>query len=164
MKQNRIWHKPTVLAVSLILILTASVGGTLAVLLARTEPVVNLFQPTSVECVLNEQNGCYTFTNTGTTEAYVRVAVVANWTKNGSIYGLKPLTAGDYTVVGWEMKDGYYYCSTPIAPGGTTPALLVEPTGMAPEGCILAVEVLAEALQSKPAQAVIEAWGFIPGK
>lgn len=164
MKTNRIWRKATVLAVSLVLILSAAVGGTLAVLIARTEPTVNLFQPSAVACVLNEQNGCYTVTNTGTTEAYIRVAVVVNWTKNGSIYGLKPVTADDYTVVGWEMKDGYHYCSTPIAPGATTPAFWVQPTGNAPEGCVLTVEVLTEALQSKPGDAIVEAWGFYPGR
>lgn len=157
--------KPTVLVVSLLLILTVTVGGTLAILVAATDPVVNLFQPSNVNCTLVEQNGSYTVTNTGTTEAYIRIAVVANWTKNGAVYGLEPITAGDYTAVGtgWALLDGYYYYESAVSPGASSAPLFVRQLNAAPEGCAFSVEILAEAIQSKPASAAFEAWGFAPG-
>lgn len=156
--------KPTALVVSLLLILTITVGGTLAILVAATDPVVNLFQPSSVSCALVEQNDGYVITNTGTTEAYIRVAVVANWGKNGAVYGLAPITAGDYTVAGtgWVLRNGYYYYQAAVAPGASSAPLTVRQLTAAPEGCAFSVELLAEAIQSKPASAAAEAWGFTP--
>ena len=39
---------------SLLIILTVSVGGTLAYLITRTDPVRNQFTPSSVACEVNE--------------------------------------------------------------------------------------------------------------
>lgn len=159
-------RKPAALLVSLLLILCIAVGGTLAVLIASTDAVVNLFSPAAVSCAIAERDGAYTITNTGDTAAYVRVAAVPNWTKAGKVYGLQPIQPGDYTVSGdgWIYQNGYYYYSSPVPAGASAGPLWIRQNAPAPSGCAFSVEVLAEAIQSQPAEAALEAWGVRLGE
>lgn len=159
---KKILRKPLILLISLIL--TVSVGGTLAFLITKSGAFQTVFVPGSVDCEIAETDAGYTVKNTGTADAYIRVAVVPNWTKNGEIYGLAPMTANDYTVTapesGWVPVNGFYVYKNPVAPGESTSAFAVIVSAAAPEGCELTVDVLAEAIQSFPADAAKEAWGF----
>ena len=64
---------------------------------------------------------------------------------------------------GWVTgSDGYYYYTSPVAADDTTGVLIkscTEITGKAPVGCNLSVEIMAEAIQSVPEEAVEDAWG-----
>lgn len=156
------WKKSAILLVSLLLVLTVSAGTTIAILVATTDSVENTFFPSKVTCELNESNGSYTVTNTGDTAVYIRVAIVTNWTKDGNVYGLTPITAGDYAVTasGWTLHNGYYYYDLPVAPGASTGTISVGVLTMPPADCIFTAEVLAEAIQSEPVTAAREAWGW----
>ena len=155
--------KPILLLLSLLLIIGVAVGGTAALLTVKLKPLQNTFYPAVVDCTVTEMDGAYTVTNQGNIPAYIRVAVVANWTRDGQVYGLEPITAEDYRITaadGWTLLNGYYYYTQPVAPGAAALPVVVSPVGEAPEGCVFSVCVLAEAIQSEPVSAAQEAWGF----
>ena len=81
-------------AVALALALLCTVGGTLAYVFMSTDPVENVFQPSTVTTAVVEDGGTpvvgsnantgtikekVQIKNTGDTDAYIRVAVVVNW-------------------------------------------------------------------------------------
>ena len=163
-----------VLVASILLILAISVGGTLAYLATQTGSVANTFTPTSVGTHIDEvKDGNVkknvTVTNTGSTDAYVRAAIVVTWINDdGQVYPQAPVLGTDYTMElntgttgAWTAYNGYYYCKAPVAGGGKTGVLIssAEPTGDAPEGYYLSIEILAQAIQAEPKAAVIDAWG-----
>lgn len=165
--------KSLVLMASILLILAISVGGTLAYLATHTGPVANTFIPTSVGTEINEKNEGnvkkdVTVKNTGSTDAYVRAAIVVTWIDSeGKVYPQAPVAGTDYTIdlnVGddaWEKHDGYYYYKTPVAGGEKTAVLINSASlkGTAPDGYYLSIEILSQAIQAVPAQAVKDAWG-----
>lgn len=166
--------KPLAALVALVLILGAVVGGTLAYLAARTDAIVNTFNPAKVDITVEEDfNGStkkdVKITNTGDTEVYIRATYVVTWKDAAeNVYPEQPQPGVDYTI-GLNPKqdwfnyiDGYYYYTYPVAPGASTGVLIsscAPVAGRAPEGYTLSVDVLASAIQSVPAEAVGEAWG-----
>ena len=164
------------LLVSLVLLLTVSVGATLAFLIDQTDPLPNTFTPSEVTVQVNETfNGTtksnVSIKNTGDTEAYIRAAIVVTWQNAaGEVYGV-PVESGDYTLTlsttdGWDIEttDGYYYYTSPVAPGTNTGILIDSCTaGTKPEGIpndyYLSVEIIASGIQSVPTSVVAEQWG-----
>lgn len=158
--------KLTVL-VALLLLVTVSVGGTLAWLATQTDPVTNTFTPSHVttqvvETLDGNTKSDVMIKNTGDTDAYIRATYVVNWVdSNDNVYAAQPEKDTAYTVVlnigdkdgQWTTgTDGYYYCKTDIAPDGLTPVLInsIAPVdGTAPEGYTLQVTIIAEGIQSQ---------------
>ena len=162
-----------------------AVGGTVAFITTATGKVENSFAPTEVACLVSEtMNGSVksdvTVENTGTTDAFIRAEIVANWVKlDGegknvvSILGTAPVLDADYKLdlgngTGWtsEMADGFYYYTDKVAPGESTGMLIDTCTaGPAPvDGYVLRVDVIAEAIQvdgtdAKGNRPVELAWG-----
>ena len=166
--------KPLAALVALVLIIGAVVGGTLAYLAARTDAIVNTFNPAKVDITVDENFNGKTkenvkITNTGDTEVYIRATYVVTWKDAaGNVYPEQPQPGVDYTISlnpkqNWfYYNDGYYYYTAPVAPLASTGVLIdlcTPVTGRAPEGYTLSVDVLASAIQSVPAEAVGEAWG-----
>lgn len=147
-----------VLLVCLILVLTASVGSTMAYLFSKPEPQKSEFAVAKVNCEVGEgSNGSYTVKNTGNVDAYVRVKVVATWKKDGNVHAQKPKINVSLADTAWFLgEDGYFYYTTPVAAGDTVsfPAISAETLS----GYTLSVDVLASAIQAKPAAAVTQAW------
>lgn len=137
--------------------------------------------------------------NTGNTDAYIRVRLVFHWEDSkGNVVGrnMDPTVSivgfdGDlgsyFNSSEWvKGEDDYtYYYKKPVAPGGLTKELLNKSITMGPYVHTVqidskttvtyyyypVIEVLAEAVQSKPVEAVKEAWsvevgndGIITGK
>lgn len=162
-----------VLVVSVLALVLAVAGGTLAWLTANSGPVTNTFTPAQVTCEVDEtfQNNvksAVSIKNTSNIDAYIRAYVVVTW-KNaeGNVYG-KPVKDTDYTIeyatgTGWEKgSDGYYYFTKPVGVDKTTSELIktcAPVADKAPAGYDLSVEIIAEAIQSQPETAVGEAWG-----
>lgn len=180
-KKRRLrWSREFLILCSVAILLTGIIGGTLAYLTTATDPVVNNFTPSKVDCEVTEDqfNGVtktnVAVKNTGDTDAYIRATLVITWQdETGNISGV-PVEASDYkmelaTGTGWVPSDGYYYYTKSVAPGGSTGTLISSliVTGEAPAGYHLSVEILAEAIQSKgtdldgktPAEL---AWGVNP--
>lgn len=165
--------KPLAALVALVLIIGAVVGGTLAYLAARTDAIVNTFNPAKVDITVEENFKGSTkkdvkITNTGDTEVYIRATYVVTWKDAAeNVYPEQPQPEDDYTIGlnpdgGWYHFNGYYYYTYPVASGASTGVLIDEcapVAGKAPEGYTLSVNVLASAIQSVPAEAVGQAWG-----
>ncbi|MBR3966414.1 MAG: hypothetical protein IKJ91_04990 [Clostridia bacterium] len=154
--------KIIIMFISLILVITASVGGTYALLSSSATPQKNVFIPADISCCITGEESEYTVKNIGNVDAYVRVAIIPNWQKNGNIYALKPISDSDYSIVadGWELIDGYFYHSIPIAPGESTSPISIELLASPPDECEFVPEILAESIQSQPADAAKEAWNY----
>ena len=148
--QNKITRgkKSMLLLISLVLLLTLSVGGTLAYLIVESGTVTNRFERGFVTSSVNEG---LTVTNTGNVDAYIRAAVVVNFeAEGGGVHAIAPVYETDYTVTpntGWELNtsDGYYYYSG-IVPSGNTVAAPVTVNNLSDKD--LRVEVVAEAIQA----------------
>ncbi len=167
--------RTTALLIAIVMIVGAAIGSTVAYLIARSDSMVNSFTYATVSCAVTENvNGNsksgVQVQNTGTTDAYIRAAVVVNWIDadgkilptppEGCSYDIEYNHGGKWT----EGVDGYYYYWTPVAPGEKTEGSLVNCTASVPAGSgyKLSVEILATAVQSDPAKAVTEAWGVTP--
>ncbi len=167
--------KSYILLVSTVVLIIGIVTGTFAYLIDHADGVTNEFKYANVSCSVDETfNGTtksdVKITNTGDTEAYIRARIIVTWKDSaGNVYGKAPVAGTDYTIdfntSAWtHHTDGYYYCNTAVAPnGGSTPVLITSctPNGdNAPEGYALSVEIIADAIQSNPSNAITEAWGY----
>ena len=176
---KRINKKVILLAVSLVLILSAAIGGTVAYLIDQTGSITNTFTPANVTPRIDEKfpnqsvKNDVKITNTGDIPAYIRVKVVVTWKdEHGNVYGAAPVLGTDYTWTmpknsKWFLKGGFYYYSEPVAAQGTTEILFTGCKLMdgvkAPEGYSLSVDIHAQAIQAEPANAVTEAWDVTVG-
>lgn len=175
-KPNIRLNRTAVLIMAVLLLLGVAVGSTVAFLIDKTEPVKNAFEYAKVSCEVTEKfdqnkKEDVKVKNTGTIDAYIRATYVVNWVdKDGKIAASDP--AGySYNVTEnpdskWTKgSDGYFYYTSPVAPDASTEGSLLTCTVVTspdnPE-YTLSVEVLAEAIQSTPANAVQEAWGVTP--
>lgn len=155
------------------------VGGTMAYFFASTNNIVNTFSPGHVECQVNETftnnvKSSITVKNTGNTPAYMRVCLTTHWienyTENGEektrIVGRTATIPDDFTLGADWVKgaDGYYYYTKPVAPDASTGNLAGTSLTLATDGNFAQViEVFAEAIQSEPDAAVVDAWGVSKG-
>lgn len=157
---------------SLVLLLALAVGGTVAWLSARTPEVTNTFTPATVTCEVEEAfddtTGVKTdvnVKNTSDIDVYIRVKLVTYRTNDagqhiGGTAELPAFTLGE----NWVEKDGYYYYTLPVAPDKTPAANLADSMTLTAsyddaDGGKQAIDVMAEAIQSAPEEAVADAWG-----
>ena len=162
--------------VSLLLLLTITVGGTLAFLITSDGPLTNIFKPSKVTTGVDEDfdgevKSNVSIQNTGDIDAYIRAAVVITWQdEHGNVYGQMPVEDTDYTITwnlagenqdGWvKAADGFYYWTQPVAANGYTGILIpkCEYKANAPAGYYLTVEILGSGIQSLPTSVVTEEW------
>lgn len=168
-KMNR---KTLLLLAVVVVLLGTTIGGTVAYLVTNTQPVVNTFKPVKVDIDVREELGDakenVTIKNTGDIPAYIRAQVIVTWQDaDGNVYPVLPTPGTDYTMTfasgtGWiKGSDGFYYYQTPVAAGAETGKLIEKTVSIKanePEGYDLHVEVLAQAVQAEPTQAVIDLW------
>ena len=164
--------KKPVALVALLVLLCCTVAGTVAYLVTSTNSVTNTFTPASVttEVVETFANGVKSdvkIKNTGNIDAYIRVAVVANWANSaGDVYGGAVPTEGtDYTAPvlqnGW-IKVGDYYYYTSAVPAGSSTGTLFAPieqlTTCKDANYGLQVTILADGIQAEPVHVVADVW------
>ncbi len=156
--------------ISVVLILTLAVGGTIAFLSTKTDPVVNTFNPSQVTCSVEENFDGKAKTNvnvrnTGDIPAFIRVKLVTYRTNDqgqhiGGTASLPAFTLG----TGWVKCGDYYYYTCPVAPGATPAYSLAEVIKLTEnytdvDGGHQSIDVIAEAIQAGPEAAVKAAWG-----
>ena len=179
--------KRSSLLICVLLLAIATVGTALAFVFMNTAAIQNSFGPSAVACAVIENNGKpitgadfdtgsvkerVQIKNTGTTDAYVRVAVVVNWkSDSGSVWAQKPVEGadGDYSIStdlanGWVRGgDGYYYYTKAVMPDEMTNVLIntaqLNEGRTAPQGYYLSIEIVASAIQASPDEVVEEQWG-----
>ena len=155
--------KPFILIASLVLLLAAAVGGTVAFLWVNSGQVTNTFTPGEVMITINEEKTStsksnISFTNPvkddkgnplNTVPVYVRATLVIYWTDTFDLTddGVdnpteqtipKPADAaiegGNVLGEGWfEVGDIYYYAA-PVAPDSSTTVMLDAITVTVPDG------------------------------
>jgi hypothetical protein len=181
-------NKKSIIIASVMLLLLATVGTTLAYIFTETKPVENTFNPSKVSCAVVEKGyepvsgeiqnisdikSNVQIKNTGDTDAYIRVAVVVNWASaDGSCVWAQKPADDDYTITynlsnGWfNGGDGFYYYSKAVSPGESTSVLIDEAKQLlaAPKGTdgtqyYLSIEIVASAIQSTPETVVENHWG-----
>ena len=160
----------TTLLLSGLLLVTLIVGGTVAYLVTQVTPVTNTFTPSHVTCAVTENfNGTVksnvNVTNTGDTDAYIRVKLVTyrvndNGDHIGGTASVPDFTPGTNWV---KHSDGYYYYTLPVKPGEKPVNALIDSIELEDhyddaDGGKQVIEVMAEAIQSSPAKAVGESW------
>lgn len=170
-KPNIRLNRTAVLIMAVLLLFGAAVGSTVAFLIDKTAPVENAFEYAKVSCEVtenftNNKKDNVQVKNTGTIDAYIRATYVVNWVDeqrnivasvpDGYSYSLNVNPEGKWTKIG-----DYYYYLSPVAPDKSTPGSLLTCTVIYPENpeYTLSVEILAEAIQSVPEDAVKAAWG-----
>ena len=167
-RRNR--SKTGTLLLSLLLIVTMAVGGAVAYLVTHSSPIQNSFKPSLVDCEVKESfNGTIksevNVKNTGDTEAYIRVKLVTYRVndKGQHIGGVAEIPSFE-PGTNWKEFDGYYYYTLPVAPGEKPKADLISSISLTDsyndaDGGKQVIEVMAEAIQSGPADAVGKSWG-----
>lgn len=117
--------------------------------------------------------------NTGTAPAYIRAAVDIYWQDQDGARlwdepKEEPKGEADYEIA-WSVadasgansaynwvkaSDGFYYWTSPVAPGAETGVLINRVTELkATEGRNLVVDISTQAVQATPDEAVRDAWG-----
>ena len=160
------------MVIATVLLLALAIGGTLAWLSTKDGPITNTFTPSKVTCVVTERFDGSTgvksnvnVKNTGTINAFIRVKLVTYRTNDkgyhiGGTASLPKFTLGE----NWVLHDGYYYYTLPVAPGDSPKTSLTESMTLTDsytdaDGGKQAIDVMAEAIQSVPEDAVKAAWG-----
>lgn len=163
-------RKVIVLAIAVVLLLSATVTGTLMYLVSKTTAVTNTFEPATVTCEVEENfDGAVkknvTVKNTSNIDAYLRVKLVTYRVNDkgeriGGTAAIPSFTPGE----GWFEKDGFYYYNKPVAPNKMPAANLIGNDGITlvkytdADGGRQVIEVIAEAIQSVPTSVVKEYW------
>mgnify|MGYP005962249637 CR=1 FL=1 len=162
----------TTMVIATVLLLALAIGGTLAWLSTEYSPIQNKFLPTKVTCEVTEKfNGTtgektkVNVKNTGTIDAFIRVKLVTYRTNDqgqhiGGTASLPAFTLG----TGWVKYGDYYYYTKPVAPNqnpetNLTDSMMLIGSYLDTDGGKQAVDVMAEAIQSVPEDAVKAAWG-----
>ena len=161
-------RKLPVLAICIGLLVCLTIGGTVAWLVSSTSPVENTFIPGRVETEVTESFNGETKTavnavNKGNIDAYIRIKLVTYRVNEqgqqiGGTAKIPAFTLGE----GWIAKDGYYYYTSPVAPGKSPAQNLAESITLTSyndaDGGKQVIEVMAEAIQSLPASTVADTW------
>lgn len=142
-------------------------GTVFAYMFKKTDVENNIFTAAEVSCEIKEafdgeKKESIKALNTGNIDAYIRVKLVSYWVDSKGDTVAKPSAVPTVTVAeGWiEGTDNTYYCKTAVAPTESTPELLSAPLVLQTDenGYLQVVEAFAEAIQSKPQNAVTESW------
>ena len=157
--------KIVILILSIILLLLC--GTAFALMYRQTQPLNNQLEAAFVACDVEEDFNGETKTsiaikNTGNIDAYLRVRLVSYWVDSNGNITSKPSWMPPVSVTsGWVTGTGNtYYYSQPVAPGDITTNLLYADITLEEEdGYLQVIEVFADAIQSKPAEAVTTSWG-----
>ena len=177
-RRKRRSKKTGTLFLSLLLVATMVVGGTLAYLFTNTEPVENIFTPSYASCSVTESFDGVTksnanVTNTGDIDAYIRVKLVTYRVNKDNQHIGGEAQIPTFTLgAGWAYHEGYYYYTLPVAPGeqpktNLTDSMTLTGTYNDADGGKQVIEVMAEAIQANgvaddDTKAVVKAWGVDP--
>lgn len=155
-----------IVSIVAILVLLATIGSTVALLVDKTGTVKNILDPIQIECEVDDT--IYSVKNEGDYAAYIRAAATVNYVQDSGavVYGQPPKADVDYTVsfnnTDWVLgSDGFYYHKAPVDPNSFTTELVTDfdiLTDNAPDGFEMKVQIIAEAIQCDPVTTVCDYW------
>ena len=162
----------TAMVIATALLLALAISGTVAWLTTKDAPITNTFNPSKVACEVTETFNSTTgvkssvnVKNTGDIDAYIRVKLVTYRTNEKGQHIGGAATLPNFTLgANWVKFGDYYYYTLPVAAGKTPATNLTDSMTLTAEytdvdGGKQAMDVMAEAIQSVPAEAVGQAWG-----
>lgn len=162
--------RATAMLLATVMLFALAVGGTIAWLIDKDSPLVNTFDPSKVTCEVQEKfdgkvKSDVNVKNTGDIDAFIRVKLVTYRTNDagqhiGGTAALPQFTLG----ANWVEYNGYYYYTLPVAPGDKPATKLTDSMTLTEsyddaDGGHQSIDVMAEAIQSAPPEAVGQAWG-----
>lgn len=176
MKRMKNRKKTILLAVTIALVLAASVGGTIAWITTSTPGIENVFKPVEVNTWLVEEGwedggsskpSIQVQNDSDPTKyipVYVRVAVSGNWVLKGEI--VAPWTDMPNTINSdWFKQGDFYYYKKVLPVDGITSNLLdtnypiqPEKPESVPADAHLEVDVLHQSIQANPTTVVEGLW------
>lgn len=162
----------TAIVMATVLLLALAIGGTVAWLSTKDEPIINTFTPSKVACEVQEEFNSSTgektnvnVKNTGDIDAFIRVKLVTYRTNDQGQHIGGTATLPDFERgADWVKHDGYYYYTKPVKPNqmpvtNLTNSMTLKKDYEDADGGHQAIDVMAEAIQSVPGEAVKAAWG-----
>ena len=167
-RRGRFNVRLTAMILATVTLLALAIGGTVAWLNAETDPVVNSFSYGKITTEIEEKfeknvKENVAAKNIGTADAFIRIKLVSYRTNADGqrIGGVAPLE--DFKLgINWVEYGDYYYYTLPVAPNDST-GILVDTIELMTyndaDGGYQSIDVMAEAIQSTPEQAVKDAWG-----
>ncbi|MBR4036526.1 MAG: hypothetical protein IKJ05_07345 [Oscillospiraceae bacterium] len=179
-KANNKKSKFSAIAVCLLLTAMLAIGGTLAYLFTQSDAVVNTFNPVTPDITVDEEfegnvKKKVAIKNTGEVDSFIRAKVVITWQNDaGEVYPLTPVPGTDaatadykitWTKDGWvEGSDGFCYYTSAVPVNGSTGVLFTDAAPLracADENYTLHIEILSQAIQSTPDEAVESVWTLV---
>lgn len=169
-RRGRFNARLTAIVLATVALLALAIGGTVAWLNAKTDPVVNSFSYGKITTEIEEkfENNVkekVAAKNTGTADAFIRIKLVSYRTNGegqriGGAAPLQQFKLGD----NWIKYGDYYYYTLPVAKDCST-GILVDRIELMTyndaDGGYQSIDVMAEAIQSTPEAAVKDAWGDV---
>ncbi|HIT25228.1 MAG TPA: hypothetical protein IAC27_04195 [Candidatus Enterenecus avicola] len=173
-------HKlgPRLLMVLVIVLVLCAAGSTVAWLTVKDD-TENTFSVGTASVQVQEtfpepytEKKDVSIKNTGDVPVYIRAAVSIYWkAEDGSVVAQAPVEDRDYTIAwgsspNWVQHGDLYYYLLPVDAEASTDPLIDRCTQLdvTADGKALVVDVLAQAIQAVPADAVQEAWGVTVGE
>ena len=150
------------LLISTVLLVICTIGTSLAILVANTGSIMDIFSPPVVRVSLRDHDEV---TNIGTIPVYVRALAVVNWVptdEEHSILAEKPIVGEDLDITfikeGWFLaSDGFYYYKKALAPGDHV-ALVIEAVQITEKlGYEMKLTLLSSSIQASD-DAINAAW------
>lgn len=179
---NRSGRKAVAFLLSTLVLATAFVDVTLAILMVRTDPLENKFVPSTLRISLrvhDDEMLDHThedITNIGDVPVYLRAIAVANWVSTEdehTILSETPVATAnaeetdadlyiDFMTEGWFLADDGFYYYEKVLEAGKGVALVLEAEQLKEKaGYELSLEVVSTAIQANPPEAVQEAWPVV---
>lgn len=154
--------KTILMLAAMALLLTVTVGSTIAYLVTSSGPVQNVFEPAYVKSTVIEPGwkdgdlvkNKVTIQNDGNVNAKIRAAIVVTWQDaDGNTLPYAPVLETDYSLeIGndWTNENDYYVWKDTVAPGKQTGTLIESCKQLTNIGTYhLCVEVIGSAIQAE---------------
>lgn len=162
----------TTMVIATVLLLALTIGGTLAWLSTKDAPITNTFTPSKVACEVSENfdgkvKRNVNVQNTSDIPAFIRVKLVTYRTNDEGQHIGGTASIPDFTLgTDWVKNGDYYYYIHPVEAGAFPAANLADSITLTEsytdaDGGHQSMDVMAEAIQSVPDDAVKAAWGFL---
>lgn len=160
-----------ILAATVLILTFGTIAGTIAYITTQTEKVENTFVPAEISTEIDEEFDGTEKTeivvkNSSDTDVYIRVKLVSyRVDDSGNVIGGKAPIKDFELNENWFEDNGIYYYKLPVAKDAATNDLLAEGKSIVlsqytdADGGKQVIEVMAEAIQATPKDAVKTAWG-----